>query len=441
MRLSLISAGAALLMSGSAITAKAEAWSLDSCINYAIEHNLDVRSALIERYKGELNVTEAKDRFLPTLTAGAAQSWSFGRGLTAENTYANRNTSSLGWNANLSLPIFQGLSALRQLRQAQANIRTLDLQVENAKDNVTLGIMAYYLQVLYNREMLAVRREELRLSQTQLERQEALFASDKVPEVDVLQAKAQVASCEVAVVNAENDYRLALVDLTRALELDDTDGFDILPVDLDSNPTLLPTADEVYRNALQNNNGILAARSSVSLADHSVSLAKSGYLPTLSFNAGLGSNYYTLSGVENPPFSHQMRDNFSKSLGFSLNIPIFDAFSTRNRVRQASAQRLSAELELQRRESDLLKTIRQAYSQAEGATAQYRAGEVAVTSAKAALDAMTDKYTYGRANATEWEQARSNYITTLSQQVQAKYEMILRTRILNFYNDGPDRIR
>lgn len=433
MRLPVIFAGTVMLMASS-VSARGEAWSLDSCINYAIDHNLDVRSALIERYKGDLNVTEAKDRFLPTLSAGAAQSWSFGRGLTAENTYANRNTSSLGWNANLSLPLFQGLSAMRQLRQAQANIRTLDLQVEDAKDNVTLGIMAYYLQVLYNREMLAVRREELRLSQTQLQRQNDLLESGKVPEVDVLQAKAQVASGEVAVVNAENDYRLALVDLTRALELDDTRDFDILPVDLDSNISLPASADEVYRNALNTNNGILAARSGITLADHAVSIAKSGYLPTLSFNAGLGSNYYTLSGVENPPFGRQMKDNFSKSIGFSLNIPIFDAFSTRNRVRQARAQRLSAELEVQRRESDLLKTIRQAYSQAEGATAQYKAGEAAVTSAKAALDAMTDKYTYGRANATEWEQARSTYITTLSQQVQAKYEMILRTRILNFYN-------
>lgn len=433
MRLPVIFAGLVMLMASS-VSARGEAWSLDSCINYAINHNLDVRSALIERYKGDLNVTEAKDRFLPTLSAGAAQSWSFGRGLTAENTYANRNTSSLGWNANLSLPLFQGLSAMRQLRQAQANIRTLDLQVEDAKDNVTLGIMAYYLQVLYNREMLAVRREELRLSQTQLQRQSDLLESGKVPEVDVLQAKAQVASGEVAVVNAENDYRLALVDLTRALELDDTRDFDILPVDLDSNISLPASADEVYRNALNTNNGILAARSGITLADHAVSIAKSGYLPTLSFNAGLGSNYYTLSGVENPPFGRQMKDNFSKSIGFSLNIPIFDAFSTRNRVRQARAQRLSAELEVQRRESDLLKTIRQAYSQAEGATAQYKAGEAAVTSAKAALDAMTDKYTYGRANATEWEQARSTYITTLSQQVQAKYEMILRTRILNFYN-------
>lgn len=433
MKITGISILSALLISA-ALPAKAETWSLDSCINYAIDHNLDVRSALIERYKGDLNVTEAKDRFLPTLSASAAQSWSFGRGLTSENTYANRNTSSTGFNVSFSLPIFQGLSALRQLRQAQANIHTLDLRVENAKDDVTLGVIAYYLQVLYSREIVSVRKEELRLAQTQLERQQILFEGDKVPEVDVLQAKSQVASSQVAVVNAENDYSLALVDLTRTLELKGTEDFDVEPIDLDGELPRLASADEVYKNALNNNSGILAARSSVGLADHAISIAKTGYIPKLSFNAGLGSNYYTMSGMPSNSFGRQMRDNFSKSLGFSLNVPIFDAFNTRNQIRQARAQKLSAELELERQESNLLKTIRQAHSQAEGAEAQYRAGETAVTSAKAALDAMTEKFTYGRANATEWEQARSNYITTLSQQVQAKYEMILRNRILNFYN-------
>ena len=417
-----------------AVVSHAEAWSLDSCINYAVTHNLDVRSAQLERFKGDLSVTEAKDRFLPNLSASASQNWSFGRGLTSQNTYANRNTSSLGWSVSFSMPLFQGLSALRQLRQAQANIHSLDLRVAYAKDEVTLGIMAYYLQVLYNKEIVAVRREELRLSGTQLERQEILLDAGKVPEVDVLQAKAEVAAGELAVVNAENDYTLALVDLTRALELVDTEGFDVLPVDFDGEISLPASADIVYANALNYNNGVLAARSSIGLADHAVSIAKTGYIPRLSLNAGLGSSYYTLSGASNESFARQMRDNFSKSIGISLSVPIFDAFSTRNQVRQARLQKLSAELELERQESNLLKTIRQAYSQAEGARARYQAGESAVTSAKAALDAMTEKYNYGRANATEWEQARSSYITTLSQQVQAKYEMILRSRIIIFYN-------
>lgn len=424
-----------LLSLSTSPAARAEAWSLDSCINYALDHNLDVKGALIERCRGDLNVTEAKDRFLPTLSAGAQESWSYGRGLTSQNTYANRNTSSLGWNTSLSLPLFQGLSALRQLRQARANIRNLDLQVEYARDEVTLSVMSYYLQALYTREMLAVRRGELEFTKVQLSRQEALLEGGKIAEVEVIQAKSQVASGEVAVINAENDYALALVDLTRALELDDTTDFDILPLDTDENLSpIIPTVEEVYANALSHNSGILASRSAIEVADKSISLAKSGYLPRLSFSAGIGSNYYTVSGLKSESFGRQMHNNMSKSLGLSLNVPIFDAFSTRNQVRQARLQRLSAELELDRRESALLKTIRQAHAEARGAEAQYRAGETAVEASRAALDAMTEKYNYGRANATEWEQARTNYTTTLSQQVQAKYQLLLRTRILNFYN-------
>lgn len=421
-----------LLLLGAATVVNATEWSLDSCITYAIEHNLTIKARDIEQMTGELTITEAKDRFLPNLSAGANQSWDFGRGLTAENTYANRNTSMFGWNANMSLPIFQGLSAVRQLKYAHANMKMLIEQTEAAKDEVTLSVISYYLQALYNREMVAVNKEKLRLSNVQLERQQILLDAGKVPEVDVIQAKAQVANDELSVVTSENDYQLALIDLAKALELNNVENFDVQPLS-DEKVTLL-SSDEVYRNALNNNHSILAARQSIDVADKSISVAKSGYLPRLNFSAGLGSSYYTVSGMENTSFGKQMRDNFSKNLGFSLSVPIFDAFSTRNQIRQAKVRKLNAQLNLIQQESDLHKTIRQAYYQALGAEKRYKAGETAVTAAKAALDAMTEKYNYGKANATEWEQTQSTYITTLAQQVQAKYEMILRNHILRFYN-------
>lgn len=420
----------ALICGATAVSA--ETWSLDSCINYALEHNLTIKSSDIERMGGELSVTEAKNRFLPNLSASSGQSWDFGRGLTSENTYANRNTSMFQWNANMSLPIFQGLSAVRQLKYAHANLAMLTEQTEAAKDEVRLSVISYYLQALYNREMLAVNEEKLRLSKVQLERQKILLEAGKVPEVDVIQADAQVAADELTVVTSTNDYQLALIDLAKVLELDNVEGFDVMPLP-DEKVSLL-SADEVYRNALINNHSILAATRSVDVADKAISVAKSGYIPRINFNAGLGSSYYTVSGIDGASFGKQMRDNFSKSLGFSLQIPIFDAFSTRNQVRQAKMRRLSAELTLEQQRSDLHKTIRTAYYQALGAEKRYQAGGTAVNAAKAALDAMTEKYNYGKANATEWEQAQSTYITSLAQQVQAKYEMILRNRILLFYN-------
>ncbi len=421
------------IIASSNCIASAGTWSLDSCINYAINNNVDVRAALLDRYKGELSLEEAKNRFLPTLNASATENWSFGRGLTADNTYANRNTSSFGVGAQLSLPIFQGMSALRQLRQAQATIPALDLRVNATRDQVTLSVISYYLQALYSQELVNVAKEDLRLSNVQLSRQEELLAAGKVPEIDVLQAKAQVAENEMNLVNAQNDYELAIVDLTRALELKETGDFKILPVD-NCESGIIPSAESIISNALTHNNSILAARANIGLADHAISVAKTGYFPRLYFNAGLSSNYYTMSGVTNNSFHRQMRDNFAKSLGFSLSVPIFDAFQTRNNIRQANAQKISAEIELDRNENELLKAIRQAHSQTTGAQKKYSASLIAVEAAKAAFEAMTEKYTYGKANATEWEQSRTNYIKTLSQQVQAKYEMILRKRILDFYN-------
>ena len=379
--------------------ALADVWSLDSCINYAVSHNLNIKAADIELMQSENSVTEAKDAFLPTLSAGAGQNWDFGRGLTSQNTYANRNTSMFSWNAQMSLPLFQGLRTVRQLRYSRSNLTMLHHQSAAARDEVRLSVINYYLQVLYNKELLEVSREQLRLSNVQLERQKVLLEGGKVPEVDVIQAKAQVAKSEVQVVTSENDYQVSLINLAKALELNDIEGFEVGPV-----------------------------------ADDAVSVAKSGYLPKLNFNAGLGSSYYTVSGEDSHSFGKQMRDNFSKTLGFSLSVPIFDAFSTRNSVRQAKLRKLNAQLQLEQQESELHKNIRLAYYQALGAEKKYEAGKTAVIAAKAALDAMTEKYTYGKANATEWEQTQSEYITTLAQQVQSKYEMILRNRVLQFYD-------
>lgn len=414
--------------------AGAGTWSLDSCISYAVSHNLTVRSAEIDNLNSSLAVTEAKDRFLPTLSAGASQNWGYGRSLSSENTYANRNTSTFGWSVQMSLPLFQGLSAVRQLRQARAALRAGELQTEAARDEVTLMVMSYYLQALYNRELLAVAREQLSLSKTQLARQEAMLEAGKVPEVDVIQARSQVAMAEADTVNASNTLRLSLVDLAQALELSGTDGFDIQPLpETETNSAPLLPLGEATRRALDGYSSVRAARASLLTADEAVSVARSGYLPRLSFNAGLSDSYYNMSGVPNQSFSSQMRANFSKSLGFTLNIPVFDAFSTRNNVRRARVGQLSARLEVERRESELRKAVEQAWTQADGAARNLTATEVAARASSLALEAMTEKYNYGKANATEWEQARTNYISALSAHVRARYESILRTRIFAFY--------
>lgn len=416
-------------------TIAAEPWSLDSCISYAVSHNLTVKSRDISLKIARQDAIDALDRFLPTVQAGASQSFSFGRGLTAENTYANRNTSNFGWQVGLSLPLFQGLRNIRNVDYNVTNVMMVMEQYESAKDDVTLNVIAQYLQVLYNQEIYKVALEQLNLSRTELQRRRDLLEAGKIPELDLIQAESQMAQDELTAVTAQNDCTMALLNLTQLLELPTAEGFEVLPVN-ESEQRMLPSAETVYSTALGINHGILASEYGVKAARKYTKVAKSGYLPTLSFNAGIGSNYYKTSGFNNEGFGPQMRHNLSKSLGFSLSIPIFDAFSTRNSVRRARLQEISATLQLDQAKNDLYKTIMQAHTQAIAADKRRESSEIASRSTLAALDAMREKYNYGKATATEFEQAKTEYIRAVSTAVQAKYESMLRRRILSFYISG-----
>lgn len=415
-----------------AATAHAETWTLDSCINYAIENNLTVKSRELQLKSGQLDITAAQDRYLPQVNGYAQQSFSYGRGLTADNTYTDRNTTNFGWGVNMQLPLFQGLTALRQTKYAKANLRAIVEDLEASKDDISLNVMSAYLQVLYAGEMVNVAAEQLRLSEVEADRRLQLLDAGKIAELELTDAHAQVAQNEVTLVTARNDRRLALVDLAQLLELSDIDNFDIAPLDDDGLGIFSP--EDVYNRALDSNHSILADRRRIEAADRNISLARASYLPQLSFNAGIGSNYYTVSGINSESFSKQMNHNFNKSLGFSLSVPLFDAFSTRNSVRRAKIQKLSAELQYETSERALYKSIQQAYYQASGAAEKLEAAKVSESATREAFEAMSQKYEYGKANSTELEQARSNYIRAMSEAVQAKYENILRRRILAFYN-------
>ena len=322
--------------------------------------------------------------------------------------------------------------AIRQTKYAQANLRALVEELEATKDDITLNVISAYLQVLYAGEMCNVAEEQLRLGLVEQSRREELLANGKIPELDLIEAQSQVAQNRLSLVNAQNDRTLALVDLAQLLELPDIDGFDIALVEDDGLTLYAP--DEVYDRALESNHSVLAARRRIEAADRNISLARSSYLPNLSFNAGIGSNYYTVSGISSESFARQMNHNFNKSLGFSLSIPLFDAFSSRNNVRRAKIQHLNARLQYETTERNLYKTIQQAYYQAKGATEKLRSAEISADATRQAFEAMQQKYDFGRANSTEYEQARSNYVRATSEAVQAKYESILRRRILAFYN-------
>ncbi len=414
------------------VACNAETWSLEKCIDYALTNNLTVRSRALDVRNAELDVISAKDAFLPEVGLSASQSFNLGRGLTSENTYADRNTSNFQWGANLNLPLFQGLGNVRRLDYAKASLLAVVEEFEAAKEDVTLNVIAQYLQVLYCNEVYKVALEQIELSEYELRRQQALLEAGKVPEIDMLNARSQLAQDELSATTAKNDYTLALVDLAQLLRLDDVENFEVASLDDDN--ILMRSADEVFANAKINNSSVKAGRLRIDAADRNIKVAKSGYIPKLSFTAGVGSSYYTVSGFDNAGFGNQMKNNFSTYFGFNLSIPLFDAFSTRNNVRRARISRLSAELQYEMACDNLYKSVQQAYYSALGAAKRLESSTVAEDATEKTFAATREKYNLGRATPTDYETAKNNYLRAVSDRVRAKYEYMLRTRILDFYN-------
>lgn len=427
--------GCLAVLAGGSPEAAAEVWTLDSCVDYALTHNISLRKQQLRTTSGELDVTAAKDAFLPTLSGSASESFNFGRGLTTDNTYVDRNTSNFQWGLNLNVPLFQGLEDVRRLKVARSTLEQTLLEYEAAKDDLTLNIITQYLQVLYSREVETAAENQLAYSEYEVERQSELVEAGKVPEADLLNAEAQRAQDRQQLVSATADVATQLITLANLLQLPAADDFDVAALNDDS--ALLPSAETVMADASVRNSALLAARQGIKVADNNISLAKSGWIPRLSFNAGTGSSYYTVGGMPNEGFGAQMRHNYSTYLGFQLNIPIFDGFSTRNNVRRARLQRLEAELEADRQESELFKTIRLAHTQATGARDKYLASDETLEKTRRSFLATQEKYSLGRATPYEFEQAKANLFQIEISRLQARYEYILRCRVLRFYQKEP----
>lgn len=417
-----------------AMVARAEKWSLDSCISYALEHNISVKQQALRVAEGELAITEAKDRFLPSVDASASQSFNFGRGLTAENTYANRNTSNTSWNVGMSLPLFQGTTEYKRLKVSRLSLQQYVWEKEATKDNVTLNVISQYLQVLYCKEVAASARSQAEYSAFEVERQRALIEAGKVAEATLYDLEAVAAQDKLTVVTSDNDTQTALVNLANLLQLPGVDGFDVTP--LENVDPAIAGPEDVYASALGINNNILGSQQAVKVADENISLARAGYIPTLSFSAGTGSSYYKVSGYSSENFGDQMRHNLSTYLGLSLRIPIFDAFNTRNSVRRAQVQRLNAELALEQNRTQLYKDIQLAYYQATGARDRYLTSKETLEKTKLSFESTRERFNLGRATQADYEQAKNNLFRTEVSGIQSHYEYMLRAKILEFYATG-----
>lgn len=414
-----------------------ETWDLQRCITHAIEHNLSIKQKEAARNQSEVELNTAQWSRMPNLNGNIGQSFNFGRALQADNTYGNRNTRNTNFSLGTNIPLFTGMQIPNSIALSKLNLKAATEDLAKAKEDISIQVASYFLQVLFNEELTKIARNQVALSQEQLDRKIAFFRNGKASEAEVLEAKSRLAQDQLSLVQAENNHQLALLDLSQLLELPSPEGFQINVPDIDNFSAHLTLPEEVYAQAMMNKPAIKAAQYRLQGAEKSIKIAQSGYYPQLSFGAGIGTNYYHLSGIENAPFSTQWDQNMNKYLQFSLSIPIFNRFQTRNRVKSARIQHTALSWQLEESKKALYKEIQQAYYNALAAESKYKSSQSANESAEASFRLMSEKYANGKASATEYNEMRTAWMKALSDGVQAKYEFVYRSKILDFYKGVP----
>ncbi|MBR4044313.1 MAG: TolC family protein [Bacteroidaceae bacterium] len=414
-----------------------ETWDLQRCIAHAIEHNLSIKQKEAARDQSKVELNTSQWSRLPNLNGNVGQSFNFGRALQSDNTYGNRNTQNTNFSLGTNIPLFTGMQIPNSIALSKLNLKAATEDLNKAKEDISIQVASYFLQVLFNEELVKVARNQVKLSQEQLDKKVAFFKNGKASEAEVLEAKSRVAQDELSMVQAENNHQLALLDLSQLLELPSPEGFQISVPDIDNFSVHLTLPEEVYAQAMLNKPAIKAAQYRMQGAEKSIKIAQSAYYPQLSFGAGIGTNYYRLSGIQNADFGTQWEQNMNKYLQFSLSIPLFNRFQTRNRVKSARIQHQVLSWQLEESKKALYKEIQQAYYNALASESKYKSSLSASESAESSFKLMSEKYANGKASATEYNEMRTAWMRALSDGIQAKYEFIYRCKILDFYKGIP----
>lgn len=431
-----------ILMLGSISANSQNVWSLQKCIDYALGNNIQIKQQQLNTKYYENQVSQAKSNRLPNLNAQIGNDNSFGRSLTYLNTYKNVNSSSITGGASTNLTIFNGFQLSNSIDKQELDLQATLKDLQKAKDDMMLNIAGMYLQILFSEELVLVDEAQIEVTKQQLSRTQQLVEAGSLAKGAQLEIEAQMAREELQLVNNKNDMQLSYLALYQLLELPIAESFKIekpvLP-EIKANLSMANSID-VFNNAMNVRPEIQAAQLRVKSAEKDLEIAKGNQYPSLTFNANyynLYNNKYTDINGEDIAFGDQLKNNGRSSLGLTLGIPIFNRFQVKNGISNAELQIQDYQYRLQTSSNTLRKEIEQAYTNALAALNRYMSTEKAVESMQEAFRYVEEKFNVGMVNSVDYNLQKNQLTSAQSQLLQAKYEYIFRTKILDFYNGIP----
>ena len=440
MKYKMITSVAILLAALSAARAQEHAYTLDECIDYAISHNINVQERALAISQQEIALNTSKNAWLPDLNLDMSQMFGFNNpGAASGNgsvSLAEDGSATTG-SVRASMPLFDGFRIKNQIQADRFSLMSATANLEAAKKDISIQVAAYYLQCLYYKGMADVSRKQVETSREMVRRATIQVEEGKRPRSEQADAEAQLALDEHTLTNDEGQYTLSLLTLAHALNMPDIEGFRIVEdeqaLGLSSDATL-QMPQTIYESTVDSWPTIMSAQAGIRQSESLLKVRKADYYPQLNLTGSIGTAYYNLfhqGGLGS--FGHQLHSNLGEVIGLSLSYPIFNRFQTRNSVKHASNEILHQRLALEDAKLKLREDIQNAYYNATVAQKKRQSSVKACEASRISVEYEEIRYEEGRASIFDLLQARQKFHKAQQDAVQAKYESLIRQKILKFY--------
>lgn len=445
-------------------------WTLEECVNYALENNITIQQSALDVKIAEINKKEALGNYLPTLNASASHSWNIGlnQNITT-GLLQNLTTQFSSFGVSSGIAIYSGLQNLNTLHRTKLALLASQYQLEKMEDDVSLVIANSFLQILFNKEQVKVLKLQNEVTKENLNRTKELVDAGVVPQGDMLEVQATDASEQQQIIAAENALFISKLSLAQILQIEDYKNFEIID-DFDyliSGSILEKGAEDIVQKAKEVVNDVKIAETSKDLATYDLKIARGALQPTLSGFYGYDTrasysdrivgteidpdnptqvigvventgenvitpNYRGIVGGPNNLFD-QFATNDGHNFGISLRIPIFNGFSLSSNVQRSKVNLERSKYQLEQAELDLEATVYQAYYDAQSAKQSYGAAIKTEDARKLAFEYAKERYNVGLINAFDFNQSKAQYENAQSNLLRAKYDYLFKIKVLEFY--------
>ena len=414
--------------------AQSNMWTLEQCVNHALENNITILQAKNSLLSSEQDIVSAKGNFLPAISSNISGGASLGNIEVFPGEFRDREFYSTSVGIGFSQSVFNGFRNINLLNQSKLNLERNQFELEKLKDDISLNVANTYLNVLFNKENLELAKMQVEFSKFQVDQVRTLVEAGSEPNSTLIETQATYSRDIQNLTVAENNHDLALLTLAQLLQLPYED-FDVQVIEIDT-----PSANLMYDDispilnyAMQNRNEIKVAERDIELAKLGTKISKSAYLPNVSMGYGFNASANFSNLTEDDQLLDQLNDNKGHSINMNVSIPIFNRNQTKAQVKKSKIQEETITLALDQVKINLESTIQRAFTDAKAALRAFEAAQLSLKSQELAFNNSQERFTLGALSSFDLEQSRIRLLNALSSSINAKYDFIFKTKVLDYY--------